>query len=52
MEPDQMDSLPNERYRCLLVGLYREHYTPQLMAEEMEVSLPICTISTAVHLLH
>ena len=40
MEPDQMDSLPNERYRRLLVGLYREHYTPQLMAEEMAVSLP------------
>lgn len=37
---DALDSLPNERYRRLLVGLYREHYTPQLMAEEMEVSLP------------
>lgn len=36
---DALDSLPNERYRRLLVGLYREHYTPQLMAEEMEVSL-------------
>ena len=37
---DVLDSLPNERYRRLLVGLYREYYTPQLMAEEMEVSLP------------
>lgn len=37
---DALESLPNERYRRLLVGLYREHYTPQLMAEEMEVSLP------------
>ena len=37
---DALDSLPNERYRRLLVGLYCEHYTPQLMAEEMEVSLP------------
>jgi DNA-directed RNA polymerase specialized sigma24 family protein len=34
---DALDSLPNERYRRLLVGQY---YTPQLMAEEMEVSLP------------
>ena len=40
MEPEQMDSLPNERYRRLLVGLYREHLSMQFMAEEMEVSLP------------
>ena len=33
-------SLPNERYRRLLVGLYREHLSMQFMAEEMEVSLP------------
>ena len=37
---EALDSLPNPRYRRLLIGLYREHYTPQLMAEELEVSLP------------
>ena len=37
---DALDSLPNERYRRLLVGLYREHLSMQFMAEEMEVSLP------------
>lgn len=37
---DALDSLPNERYRRLLVGVYREHLSMQFMAEEMEVSLP------------
>ncbi len=37
---DALDNLLNPRYRRLLIGLYREHYTPQLMAEELEVSLP------------
>ena len=37
---DALDSLPNERYRRLLVGLYRERLSMQCMAEEMEVSLP------------
>ena len=37
---DALDNLPNPRYRRLLIGLYREHYTPQLMAEELGVSLP------------
>ena len=37
---EALDNLPNPRYRRLLIGLYREHYTPQRMAEELEVSLP------------
>lgn len=37
---EALDNLPNSRYRRLLIGLYREHCTPQLMAEELEVSLP------------
>lgn len=37
---DALDNLPNPRYRRLLIGLYREHCTPQLMAEELGVSLP------------
>lgn len=37
---DALDSLPNERYRRLLVGLYREHHTMQLMAKELGVTLP------------
>ena len=37
---EALEHLPNERYRRLLIGLYREHCSPQLMAEELEVSLP------------
>ena len=37
---EALDNLPNPRYRRLLVGLYREHHTPQLMAEELEVTIP------------
>ena len=37
---DALDTLPYPRYRQLLEGLYRRHLSPQLMAEEMEVSLP------------
>ena len=37
---DALDALPNPRYRQLLEGLYRRHLSPQLMAEEMEISLP------------
>ncbi len=37
---EALDNLPNPRYRRLLIGLYRDHYTPQRMAEELEVSLP------------
>ena len=37
---DALDTLPNPRYRQLLEGLFRRHLSPQLMAEEMEISLP------------
>ena len=37
---DALDNLPNVRYRRLLIGLYREHLSPQIMAEQMGVTLP------------
>lgn len=37
---DALDTLPNKRYQQLLDGLYRRHLSPQMMAAEMEVTLP------------
>lgn len=37
---DALDSMPNKRYHRLLVGIYREHHSPQYMAEELGVTLP------------
>ena len=37
---DALDNLPNPRYRRLLIGLYRDKWSPKVLAEEMGVSMP------------
>ena len=37
---DALELMPNARYRRLLTGLYCERLSPQILAEEMGVTLP------------
>lgn len=37
---EALDTLPNARYKQLLMGLYCEQRTPKQLAKEMEISLP------------